>query len=74
MRYVEAKLKEKQRNETYRIYVTDALKFIAENTAKFAGGSYMSSRYNDLLRPAPAETRTAEEVINNIRAKLGKGG
>lgn len=60
----------------YKIYVTDALKIIAENTAKFGGGSVLRSRYYDLIseeiEAEPEET--AEEIINRIKNKLGKLG
>lgn len=55
------------------MYVTDALKLIAENTAKMGGGSYVKARYYDVLHPKPPETRTADEVIAQIANKL-KGG
>ena len=44
----------------YRFYVTDALKII--------GG--LNMRYADIVKPAPEETRTGEEIIEDITAKL----
>lgn len=55
----------------YRIYTTDALKVIAGNTAKYAGGSCMKARYADIIYPQPEETRTAGEIIDSIKRKLG---
>lgn len=55
------------------MYVTDALRLIAENTAKYAGGSYLKVRYHDVLHPKPEETRTAEEIIAHVVSGL-KGG
>lgn len=66
MRYVEARLKQKQRDEAYRIYVTDALKAISENTSKFAGGQYMNKRYVDDFLPEPTE-KEEKEVIEDTR-------
>ena len=56
----------------YRSYVTEALKIISENTSKFFGGGYLNIRYTDILENInkPKETRTAEEIIENIRDKL----
>ncbi len=59
-------------DKAYRIYVTDSLKAIAENTSKYAGGSYMRIRFADILNPKPEETRTPEEIISGIKGKLAK--
>ena len=51
--------------------MTDALKVIAENTAKFAGGNTLTMRYYDIINPKEEEEeKTADEVISNIRAKI----
>ena len=60
MRYVTARYNEKQRELAYRIYVTDALK-------AFGG---LNRRYYDVIDVKPQETRTAEEITDNIRHKL----
>lgn len=72
MRYVMARYESEQRELAYRIYVTDALKQITENTAKFGGGGYIRARFADIIHPAPEETRTSAEIIENIRDKLNK--
>lgn len=54
------------------MYVTDALKAIAENTSRLAGGSYIKVRFADIIDPKPEETRTAGEIIAGIKAKLSK--
>lgn len=70
MRYVMARFEEKQRELAYRIYVTDALRSISENTAKFGGGGYMKVRFADIIMPHPEDDRTSEEIISHIREKL----
>ena len=55
------------------MYVTDALKAVAENTAKYAGGGYIKTRYIEIIDPSP-ETRTGEEIIAQMKAKLGQIG
>lgn len=69
-----ARAQEEQRAKeyTYRIYVADALKIIGENLAKAWGGSSLNVRLYDLLeeKTAPEDTRTAEEIIADMRAKL----
>ena len=67
-------LKKQAQEQAYRAYVTDALKTITENTAKYAGGSYMKARYYDLENPKPAETRTGEEIISQMKAKIARIG
>lgn len=57
-------------DEAYRIYVTDCLKLISQNTAQYAGGSHYSVRYYDLIKKPVVETRTSEEIIDGIKAKL----
>lgn len=51
--------------------MTDALKSIAENTARFGGGSSMSKRYADILRPKPQDNRTGEQIAADVIAKTG---
>ena len=70
MRYVKARKEQKTLEEAYRIYVTDCLKLMSENTARYAGGSNVSVRYYDLIKKPVVETRTSEEIIDGIKAKL----
>jgi len=60
LRYVEARINEKNREEAYRIYVTDGLKAL--------GG--FGARYADIFDERPVETRTEAEVISGIKDKL----
>jgi hypothetical protein len=43
---------------------------LTENTAKSAGGSYLSKSYLDIINPPPPETRTPEQVKQQILGKL----
>lgn len=54
----------------YKTYMTDALKVMCENMAKFTGGSFLNIRFYDIIHPGKIETRTSTEIINNISAKL----
>lgn len=55
----------------FRVYLTDtALSFI---TAMQQGGE-RPARYYDMIHPAPEETRTADEIIDNVRKKLRDAG
>ena len=63
-----------QRKEAYDIYVTDSLRIIAENTAKFAGGSYLKMRYADIFEPANEaveDDRSAQEIVDDIVERAG---
>lgn len=73
-RYVFARFEQDAREKAYRVYVTDVLKILAENTAKYSGGSYMKIRYYDLIRPKPEENRTPEEIIGNMKEKIARIG
>lgn len=56
----------------YRVYVTDCLKVIAENTAKIGGGNSLKSRYYDMVRPPEnvAPEKSADEIISDIQKRL----
>lgn len=62
MRYVKARYAQYQRDEVYRIYVTDSLKIIGK----------LNERYADVFKPV--DPRTADEVIEGVRSKLRKIG
>lgn len=44
---------------------------ISENTAKFAGGSYLTVRYGDVIRHKKQDTRTGDEIVEDIVRKAG---
>ena len=67
----------KRREEKlYRIYVTDALKAIAENTTHYLGanevidyGSSLSTRWIDVLeppQPIKEDNRSCKEIVHGI--------
>ena len=51
--------------------MTDALKITVENTAKFAGGSYIKARYIDIIEPKKVDTRTGDEIVEDIIHRAG---
>lgn len=58
--------------KAYRLYVADALLLISENTARAVrDGRYLRERYVDMIKPKQEDPRTAEEIINSIKQKLG---
>ncbi len=71
MRYAVARFEEHQRDTAYRIYVTEALRMTAENTAKFSGGIYPSLSYLDCIRQKEEDTRTGAEIAADIIKMAG---
>lgn len=62
---------ERQSEElAFRVYLTNCAKILTENTAKSAGGSYLTKSYLDIINPLPPETRTPEQVKQQILGKL----
>ena len=66
MRYAMARYQSQQRDLAYRIYVTDCLRIISENTAKIGGGSYINAKISDIINPKPVDNRTGEEIAADI--------
>ena len=58
LRYCVARLNEREKTEAYRIYVTDALRVVAENTARFASGSNGMEGYEAIIAPKEQHDRT----------------
>lgn len=64
------------------MYITDSLKSISEGIVRIAGGHAMGKRYIDVLNsikekasnPDGADEKTADEIISNIKNKLGAIG
>ena len=72
LRYVVSKYKEQQKEMAYRIYVTECLRMITENTAKQGGGSYINKPFADVIgNNKPKDERTADEIIADITKRAG---
>lgn len=63
MRYVNARADEQSREETYRIFVTESLRMLPQQ--KYIGKSYI-----ELLKPVKVETRTGEQVADEVAKNL----
>lgn len=57
--------------KTYRVYITDTLRIISENTAKYAGGGYIEKRYIDIIDPKPEDKRSGSEIAADVIQKAG---
>ena len=71
MRYAMARYQSQQRDLAYRIYVSDCLRIISENTAKIGGGSYITAKIADIINPNPVDDRTGEEIAADIIKRAG---
>ena len=57
-----------QRELAYRIYVSDTLQIIAENTARFVeGGKHPTKRYFDVAYKNTQKEEEAEDIINKYK-------
>lgn len=71
MRYAMARYQSQQRDLAYRIYVTDCLRIISENTAKMGGGSYITAKFADIINTKPVDNQTGEEIAADIIKRSG---
>ena len=70
--YVFEAIKAYSKAEAYKVYVTDTLRLICENTAKFAGGMAPTIRYKDLITPPEPEVKkSAEDIIAEVNKNAG---
>jgi hypothetical protein len=63
MCYLIARFKQQQKDETYRIYVTDSMFYQSDNKR-------LNTRYYDLINKK-VETRNANEIISDVLNKAG---
>ena len=75
-------LKKSSEETALKVYITDALKAVAENTGRFVkGGMTMRRRFADVINNVPEESKEdsqkrADDIIARMKnklAKLGKG-
>lgn len=66
-----------QKQEIYKIYVSDVLRIISENTAKISGGSYIKKRYIDMVETNNKQVKTkksdrpARDIIDDVVKNTG---
>lgn len=61
-----------QEKQAYRVYITEALKLLTENTAKYSGGSYMTKSFSDIYKKEEKKEKkeTAEDIKKRIKSKF----
>ena len=80
MRYVSSRIDKKINDDIYRIYITNALKILTGNTAKFAGGTELVKAYNEIIMPIDEEETKAEQqeeaqdIIAMMKSKIKNTG
>ena len=70
MRYAVARYNEYQRKTAYRIYISDCLRMITENTAKASSGNYITMRYADMIDNKPIKEIKPGDAKSAICKKL----
>lgn len=71
MRYAITRYQSQKRDLAYRIYVTNCLRIISENTARMSNGSYVTAKFSDIINPKPVDNRTGEEIAADIIKRAG---
>lgn len=69
-----ALLKQQAKDDAYKAYITEALRIISENTARYTGGGYIKVKYTDIINPRPEEKRTRTEIIDQMKLRLQQIG
>ena len=64
MKYVMARLEAEFTTASYRVYMSDSIYYYAKN--QMAG-----KRWIDIVKPAPEDNRTAEEILDDTILKAG---
>ena len=62
-----SKATQQAKDTAYRVYVTDCLKLIAENT----GNISLKLRYYDIINPKKVDNRTGDEIVADIIKRAG---
>lgn len=75
MRYVLARAKQANETKMYRVYVTDALQTISENSGMaIPKGRYMAQRYADIAYTDKTEQeedpRSCKEIVSDMWKNL----
>lgn len=52
-------------------YIANGIQMISENTARNAGGRYLSLSYMEIIHPKPVDNRTGDEIVEDIIRRAG---
>ena len=74
IRLILAEYKRQQEELAFRIYMTESIRLLTENTARFSGGSVIKERYYDIVnrKHEYEEEKSGDEIVRDIvtRAEL----
>ncbi len=65
-----ARWKQENVQDAWRLFVAEGVRMVSESAARFAGGPYMTAKWGDIINPKPEETRTPQQVIDHVLARL----
>ena len=71
MRYAQARYNQHQRDLAYRIFVSEGLRILTENTAKMAQGAYLTANFLDIINPKPKDERSGAEIASDVLTRAG---
>ena len=76
MRLAATAYMEHLREQSFRVYLTDAVRIACANTARIGGGSSISKRWADIIEShkngvLAHDTRSPEEIIADVAEKAG---
>ena len=71
MRYAQARYNQHQRDLAYRIYVSEGLRILTENTAKMVQGTYLTVNFHDIINPKPKDERSGAEIASDVLKRAG---
>ena len=64
MKYVSSRAEQIHREEVYRLMMTESLRILPE-------GKHITKPYLELLKPREVDTRTGEQVAEEVAEKMG---
>lgn len=54
----------------YRNYMANMSMYAVNNLAEYFGGIKVSMSFNEIIHPPTEEERTAQDIINDFKARL----
>jgi hypothetical protein len=66
MDFITALFSKEQQEMMFRVYVSEALKVLTENT-----GRGITTHYTDLISPKPKDNRSGEEIVADVIKRCG---
>lgn len=74
IQYAAAKVATTAKQRALGNYIAEGIRFISENTAKYAGGPFLQTRFDDLVRSAESgqkDERTGDEIVRDVIKNAG---